>query len=358
MDLQNLLIFRIGHLGDTLVALPALWAIRRAFPGSRLTLLTNVDSKNPHYLSAKNILPEQGLIDDWISYPTGLSKVGTAAAMMRLSLDMRRRKFDSVIYLMPRIRAAEQINRDVRFFNLSGIKSVIGAKYLRQNILSGEIPKPTPVVEPEFEYLLSCLSHEGIEVGETIAPDLLLTDSERYSAKNWLHGQAGENMKEKALLAIAPGSKWESKIWHEERFAEVVNRLIENYSCYPIIFGGAEDRKKGERLLAGWKTGSNAAGELSVRESAALLSGCKLYLGNDTGTMHLAATAGTPCVAIFAAVDWKGRWLPFGTRNRIFRKTVECEGCHTPDCFNNKKCLNLVETDEVYNACVEVLSSV
>ena len=149
MDLKNILIFRIGHLGDTLVALPALWAIRRAFPAARLTLLSNVDANNPNYLSAKNILPQRGLIDDWISYPTGLSKVGAAAAMTRLSLGIRRRKFDSAIYLMPRIRTAEQIDRDIRFFSLSGIKKILGTKYLRENLLSDEIPTPTPTVQPE-----------------------------------------------------------------------------------------------------------------------------------------------------------------------------------------------------------------
>ena len=119
------------------------------------------------------------------------------------------------------------------------------------------------------------------------------------------------------------------------------------------IFGGAEDREKGDRLIARCKNGVNAAGSLSVRESAALLQDCTLYLGNDTGTMHLAAAVGTPCVAIFAAIDWVGKWTPFGDNNRVFRKSVECEGCHTPTCFNNHKCLDLVTVDEVYAACAD-----
>lgn len=355
MDLRNILIFRIGHLGDTLVALPALWAIRNAFPDARLTLLSNVDTRNPHYLSAKNVLPQTGLIDDWISYPTGMTKVGSAAAFTRLSLDLRRRKFDAAIYLMPRIRTSEQIDRDVLFFKLSGVRKVIGTAYLRQNSLSLTIPKPTPVVEPESEYLLKCLSFEGMPIGDISASELLLTKDEISSAEGWFESHTPKNLREKALIAVAPGSKWESKIWSEERFSDVVGRLIADNSCYPIIFGGAEDREKGKRLIAKWKSGANAAGELSIRESAALLRNCQLYLGNDTGTMHLAAAVGTPCVAIFAAVDWKGRWLPSGDRNHIFRKTVECEGCHTPDCFNHKKCLDLIETDEVYSVCVATL---
>ncbi|MGE3465976.1 MAG: glycosyltransferase family 9 protein, partial [Pyrinomonadaceae bacterium] len=104
-----------------------------------------------------------------------------------------------------------------------------------------------------------------------------------------------------------------------------------------------------------WGVGANAAGRTTVRQSAALLEHCRLYLGNDTGTMHLAASVGTPCVAIFAAIDWPGRWLPFGNRNVCFRRRVECEGCHTADCFNARKCLDLISAAEVYEACSGIL---
>jgi ADP-heptose:LPS heptosyltransferase len=80
-----------------------------------------------------------------------------------------------------------------------------------------------------------------------------------------------------------------------------------------------------------------------------------LYLGNDTGTMHLAASVGTPCVAIFSALDLIGRWHPFGTENEVFRRSVECEGCFSPTCFNKNKCLDLISAGEVYEACVRIL---
>ncbi len=330
------------------MALPALWAIRNAFPNACLTLLTNIDLRNPHYVSPRDVLPEKGIIDEWIAYPA------KAVAFFRLSLELRRRHFDAVIYLMPRIRSSKQIDRDMRFFRFSGISKVIGAEYLRRNSLEQEIPKPTPVVQSESDFLLRLLSSEGIH-GDGAKTELLLDDAEISSAKNWFRATVNTAHKGRKLIAIAPGSKWKSKIWSEMRFADVVRRLIAKNNCYPVIFGDDEDREKGERLLAGWKTGANAAGVLKIRESAALLRDCSLYLGNDTGTMHLAAAVGTPCVAIFAAIDWRGRWAPFGSRNQIFRKTVECEGCHTPDCFNQNKCLDLVTANEVYEACERVI---
>lgn len=134
-------------------------------------------------------------------------------------------------------------------------------------------------------------------------------------------------------------------------------RLIENFGVFPVIVGGPEDRTVGERLIDRWGLGANAAGSLSVRVSAAMMERLTLYIGNDTGSMHLAAAAGLPCVAIFAAVDWPGRWHPIGDGHRVLRRHVECEGCHSPICFNYHKCLDLITVEQVFDACQSVLSS-
>lgn len=355
MQIDRLLIFRIGHLGDTVVALPALWALRNAFPNAQIALLSNADVKNPHYISPEQVLPREGLVDEFIGYPTNLGKAATAAATLGLAARLRTKQFDAVAYLMPRSRSLRQIERDEKFFRLAGIGKILGVEHLKQTRLTEEIPIPTPTVEPEVRHLLQCLIADGLIDDPHFSSDLLLNSLEVDRSREWLQKATGRSPNDLKLVAIAPGSKWESKVWPEQRFAEVVQRLIAEFDVFPVIFGGAEDREKGDRLIAEWERGANAAGELSVRESAALLKDCDMYLGNDTGTMHLAAAVGTPCVAVFAAIDWVGKWTPFGDNNRVFRKSVECEGCHTPMCFNNHKCLDLVTVDEVYAACAEIL---
>ncbi len=356
MDFEKLLIFRIGHLGDALVALPAIWGIRKAFPSAHLALLSNADTDNPHYVSADKVLPEHGLIDEWITYPASGGKIASLPAMLKLMFELRRKRFEAVVYLTPRIRTLEQIDRDVRFFGFSGISKFIGIEYLKKTRLSATIPKPTPSVDAESVHLLKCLSFDGVPVNEIdLKPELLLTSGEVNFAKRWLRETIGFDAAKLKLIAVAPGSKWESKVWAEDRYAQVVSQLISKHGVFPIVFGGDEDREKGDRLLARWGTGANAAGKLNVREAAALIGECKIYLGNDTGTMHLAASVGTRCVAIFASTDWKGRWIPFGDGHRIFRQTVECEGCHTPNCFNGHKCLELTRSDAVYEACTRIL---
>ena len=145
--------------------------------------------------------------------------------------------------------------------------------------------------------------------------------------------------------------------WPEERFATVVKNLVATHDIWPVIFGGPEDRAVGERLLSAAGRGYNAAGALTLRGSVAALRRCALYLGNDTGTMHLAAAAGTPCVALFSSREWPGMWFPYGVRQKVFRTQIECEGCALVECFEQKRaCLDRVGSHEVERDCGRLLA--
>ncbi|HEX8637351.1 MAG TPA: glycosyltransferase family 9 protein [Pyrinomonadaceae bacterium] len=357
LDLKNILIFRTGHLGDTLVSLPAYWAVRKSFPEASLTLLSNANSASRKYVLAQNILPEKGLFDDWLTYPIETGKAEYLQSLAVLFKEIRRRKFDAIVYLMTRNRIPSQVKRDVWFFRLCGIKNIIGTGYLLRHYLDPKSRPPLPEVESEADYLLNCLKFEDFPfAAKAISSELLLTSEEISTAQKWLSENCFLHENAKRLVAVAPGSKWESKIWSEERFYQVVGKLIAEKNVFPIVFGGAEDREKGNRLIEKWGKGANAAGELDIRPAAAALAKCQLYVGNDTGTMHLAAAVKTPCVGIFSAIDWSGRWKPFGENHKIIRKKVECEGCLSPISLKGNKCLDLIEVKEVYDACLEVLN--
>jgi heptosyltransferase III len=342
-------------LGDTLVSLPAFWAVRNAFPNARLTLLSNSSKADSKYVLAQSILPKEGLFDNWITYPGGQNKVKLIQAFTKLFLEIRRGKFDALIYLMSRNRSKKSIERDKAFFKFAGIKNIIGTEYLLSNLLSYNQAKPLPKVESEVEFFLNCLKSDVSSVGKSMPkPEMLLTVDEIKAADQWLKDNYNFD-DEKTLIAVAPGSKWKSKIWSEERYFQVIRKLTEEKNVFPIVFGGKEDRETGERLIKRIGCGANAAGELNIRQAAAALAKCEFYLGNDTGTMHLAATVGTVCVGLFAAIDFDGRWYPYGENHRIIRKQVECEGCHSPVSLNQNKCLKMIEVDEVYQTCIKVL---
>jgi ADP-heptose:LPS heptosyltransferase len=162
----------------------------------------------------------------------------------------------------------------------------------------------------------------------------------------------------KRVVAIAPGSNMQSKRWPEAYYAEVGSSLIRRHPDIALaVVGGAEDKPLGDRLCSQWDgRARNFCGTLDVYGSAALLSRCAAYVGNDSGVMHLAAFAGIRCVAIFSARDTAGKWDPVGERHIVLREHPECEGCMLRTCVKEgNKCLTRIGVQRVLAEIERVL---
>lgn len=351
-DIKKILVYRIGHLGDTLVAMPAFWSIRTEYPNAKMTLLTNVNEDNPNFVMAKGVLPENGLFDEILTYVLAKEKLGQFFEYSKLLLKIKKRKFDVVVYLTTRNRNLSQIRRDVKFFRLAGIKKIVGVETLLKNRVELPETRPLPMIDSELEYLNRCVTDENFS--KITKPDvtLHLTDNEKEFAEDWLENHCNKALKENRLFGIALSSKWESKNWAIENFEKVICGMINERNVFPVFFGGNDEKEIGDEFVKKLKTGANAAGLLNIRSAAAALEKCRIFLGNDTGTMHLAASVTTPCVAVFAAIDWAGRWYPYGNYHTVFREAVECEACLLSVCNNNNKCLKLVSPEKVLDACL------
>ena len=352
---KRILVYRTGSLGDTIITLPAFHVLRENFPDAFIALLNNA-TEDKETVLAQSVLPAMGLFDDWLTYPTDDFSL---KAQTKLLFKIRSCKFDTLVYLSPRIRTAKQIKRDLAFFYLAGIRNFIGHKNLPLPLPVKEEDKPLPFVTKEADHFLDRLRLSGLDVpseGEG-SMDLRLKQDEMDYARDWLEKNCGDYFAQKKIFAVAPTSLWQSKIWAEERFAELGARLIEKFDLFPVIFGSSDDRACGERLISFWKRGANAAGELNVRRAAAALSFCRLYVGNDTGTMHLAAAVGTKCVAIFSAHSWPGWWYPYGEGHISLREVVPCESCLLRICDKDNLCLKMIEVEDVFKACERVLVS-
>jgi ADP-heptose:LPS heptosyltransferase len=316
-------------------------------------LLSNADPKSAN-VNPRDVVPE-GLVDEWVNYPiaNGSSKLTHS---LKLLMKLRRYSFETLVYLAPRLRSKEDVRRDLLFFRLAGISNVIGAKEFAP--LPRNKNERLPRVTNEVDHLLERVAQDGITVPAAgkAQVELLLTDTERFRAIAWLKSKV-EDPDARPLVAFGPGSKWPSKVWPEDRFLEVGRMLIEQFDAHPIVFGGPDDRALGERLIRAWGRGANAAGELSVREAGATLGHCRMYVGNDTGTMHLAAAAGARCVVVMSALDWPGHWDPYGEGHTVLRKCVPCEGCLLKICEHEAmRCMKEISVSEVLEACSKTLS--
>ncbi len=351
---KKVLIYRLGQLGDTVIALPSLWAIRRAFPDAHISYLSSEASVAGQTI-ARSVLPQHGIIDEWLPY-----KVPGHRAVVQLFKfwsNLRKGRFDLLVYLVPRGRTRWQVKRDMVFFRSAGIRNVIGHLGL-EPLPPRTKGKALPVEEHEAVHLMTRLARSGLATNpeEPLDMNLALTQEEHAAAEKWLQAAVPHSAERRLLIGIGPGSKWPSKIWPSERFEELGRRLTQELQVYPIVFGSPAERQLAERLTGAWRMGANGAGGLSIRTASAVLARCQLYVGNDTGTMHLAAAVGTPCVAIMSAQDWPGRWNPYGPSHIVLRRSVPCEGCFLSVCDREAlRCLREISVEDVLTACKKVL---
>ena len=354
-DLKRILVFRVGQMGDTLAALPSLWVLRRRFPDAKIVVISEVPTNSSH-VPPEAVLPQVGLVDAFAKYPSGIS-LKNVIASWRQFRRYRNEGFDTLVYLTPSERSRGQRVRDQIFFRACGINYLLATKGFSRDQKPKLANGTLAVKHKEADALLGRLALNGIEI--PLPPmrshSLEITEAERARASTWWTAKVKDTMPHTGWFALCTGGKVSAKRWPWERYADVGQRLIENHGLLPVIIGGAEDCDIATKLLSAWGTGLSAAGELSVREAAALMVSARFYLGNDTGVMHLAAAAGRPCVAVFSARDWPGIWEPYGPGHKVFRHDVSCSGCLLSVCNRQSECLLAVEPSDVYEACVEVL---
>jgi heptosyltransferase III len=337
---KRVLIYRLGSLGDTLVALPALHLVARAFPDAERRMLTNfpVNVKAP---PAAAIVGDSGLVQGYFRYAVGTRSV---VELTRLWWELRRWRPDVLVYLVG--RTVETARRDARFFRMCGIRRQIGVP-LSEDMLRNRWQEAEGALEPEAERLARNIAELGdAELDSPASWDLHLTEAERARAAEAIAG-----LGERPVIAVSVGTKVQSKDWGRENWRELLARLGGLYPQYGLVLAGAgEEGEASEFAAAGWRGGPvvNVCGKLTPRESAAAFARARLFLGHDSGPMHLAAAVQTPCVAIFAARNKPRVWFPYGRQHRVVYHQVSCWGCGLETCVVEKKrCLTSITVDEV-----------
>lgn len=356
--MKNILIYRIGPLGENLVAIPSIWVIKKSFPEARLYLLA--ENRIGHKrLTGREIFEGSEIFEDYYYYPvfsSGWKKLVLPFFLLILLIRLRLGNFHMLIYLTPSIRSPRQIKRDRFFFRLAGINNLIGTDGFYK------FPEKTvngyPLIPSETDLLLIRLKASGLIVPEIgfgkMELNLHKRDEETLnSILNKFKPNDG-----RPWIGIGPGASRTVNLWPAERYLEVIRRIVKKYKVWPIVFGGEEDKNMGEFLIKEWGCGYNLAGVLPVRSSISAMKRCQLFLGNDTGTIHIAALAKVPCVGVFSSRNYPGQWFPYGSGHKIFYKHIECEGCGLDDCIeNHKKCILSIQVDEVTKTCEVVLNN-
>jgi ADP-heptose:LPS heptosyltransferase len=156
------------------------------------------------------------------------------------------------------------------------------------------------------------------------------------------------------LIGVVPGSGWPSKRWMVERFAELIDRLVERLCAKVIVFGGKGDEEVGKRLNSLTRSRFiNAITCLSVKQLGAVMRHCRVVVSNDSGPMHVASAVGVSVVGIFGPTSSRERG-PVGVRNKVFDGVAECSPCFKDFC-KDPVCFDPISVDKVLSAVEELI---
>ena len=345
---EKILLYITGSLGDTLVAIPAVRAVRRNFPDAELILLQH--DPLGHNAEISQIIPDE-LVDGYLSYNTHAEKADKISIFRQLWSNLRKQNFQAAVYLVSSERPARSVRRDKLFFRSCGIKRLIGFHPFSKDKLYPLDSQNRPALTiSEAELKLERLRLDGIKTSEAEdfqLPLLKFSKAEIETAEKWLATR--RKKPHSRLISIAPGCKNPANYWSLENFIEIGQKLLDAEDCELVVIGGKTEHSEGEKMVSAWNSGINAAGQFSVRESGALLSLSDFHIGVDTGTTHLAAAVGTRCFAIYHERYNPGYWHPLGNQHTIIYHPVPCAGCRGLSCpLPDHPCMKNISVEAVW----------
>ena len=351
LDAKRVCIYRIGNIGDTACAIPAMCAIRRAYPAAHLTLVTSPGKAGA--VGARDLLDGVSWLDEILVYHS--EDIATARGQLELMRNLRARKFDVWIELSVVAAPLLTLFRNLIAARSAGARWGFGWRYeprfaARSQTLFNHFPD-------EVERLLEIVRSAGFAADDADFP-LELADSNRraVTALLDLSGAGGPARgSDEPMIAFAPGAKLEPNRWPADRFIEVGNSLAaRGYRI--VVLGGASDASMCDRIAkAIGRNSTSLAGKTTVRDSCEVLARCAMLICNDSGVQHLAVAVGTPCVSLFTRREFPGMWWPHGPQHEVLLKEVECHTCFLDACPYDNKCIKAIGVDEVIAAAGRVL---
>lgn len=333
---MKILIRSTNWVGDAIMALPALRAVRMRFPEAEITILARP------YVAF--IYKNQRVCDNMMLVDYKRDMVS----------ELREQKFDKALLLQNAFEAAWLAWR-------AGIPERVGyARDGRSLLLTKAVPVPKPGEIPAHEqyYYLELLRRanwlDSLPNESFIGLDAPEENRRRAAQFLCSNGVRPDSLR----IAIGAGASYGSaKCWPPGRFAELANRLQAHSAVDIILFGTRAEEPVSSAIAAGMhRPPIDFTGKTPIDDLPALLSQCHLFIGNDSGAMHVAAAVGLPVVAVFGPTD------PFGTapvtpRCSIVQEKPYCSPCFLRRCPTDHRCMTRVTPDAVEAAARHWISS-
>lgn len=333
----RILIVRLSAIGDTVAAMPVLNALRMRYPTAEIAWL--VEDRSAALLYGHPALDR-----------VFIAKKGWL------------KSFDEVRLLRKRLQAfSPNITIDVQcLFKsafaawLSGAKTRIGfggndgregSRWLNNVRVHAD---ETHIIDKNMQLL-----HPIGICGSSVEFDLPESEADRVTAARIRHEMNAEG----SFAVLNIGASWASKRWEINRFTDLAVYLSEQWNIPSLLIGGSpEERNDAEKIVVGSRGIAQLTPMLSLTELAALCRESTIFIGSDTGPLHIAAAVGTPCIGLFGPT--KGlRTGPYGPIHRIVQKRTPIEPNFKPREASSEW-MDAIALEHVSAACDEILTKI
>ena len=334
-DVREILVIRTAYIGDVVMTIPILRPLKERYPLAKISFLTST--------KAGEVLENNPYVDDIITFDPFWFYPSQINEYLKFIRRLKGKTFDLVIEARGDIRELLFLvfPLNARFkvsYDVGG-----GGYFLTHSV-------PYKALRHKVEYHLDIARYLGCEING-VEWEIYLTDDENKKAADLLLSGGADI--DKPLIAIHPGARKELKCWPAERFARVADSLIEKYGVSLVITGTSEEIPLAENVK---KMMINdcvcLAGKTTLREMAAVIKRCNLFICNDSSPMHIAAALNIPTIAIFGPSK-SVETSPYGAEHIVIEKEFPCRyRCDEDICHfvNHHQCMKDISVDDVVTA--------
>jgi ADP-heptose:LPS heptosyltransferase len=331
-DPRRIVCFHLNQIGDLIFSLPALYNLRARYPGAHIAGITRP--------SCRDLLLLSGLVDEVIERDDG-----SFAGAVGLGRQIKRDSFDLVL-LFSTSPSAWVAAHASRIRVKAGFRHCVGALGFQYRV-----PWSPP---PSTENNLRLVEAIGCPLEKKDYVGLVRPGEIESSAAAALLARAGVGDGER-IAVISPGASKgrDLKRWPDKTCAQAADALRDQFGLTPVIVGMRGDA---DGITALSRRARDITGQTSLPVLAGVLARSSLFVGTDSGVMHLAGAVGTPVVALFGPSDFRATG-PQGENHRIVHLDLPCRPCMANECTIGRPCMEDITRDMVLDAVRDLVAA-
>jgi len=352
--IRKILAIKLRHMGDVLLTVPAIRALKETFPQATISVLVNSGTEE--------VLEGNPIIDELIVFDSSIKKariVNRVIKELRFLKEIRSKGFDMTVDLTSGDRSAIiSFLSGARYrlaYNPKG-KGFLGKRYLYTHLAEKDNSKHMILQNLEL------LEQFGITTENTDV-DFFIPEEAKVSVREiFIQNNIKGN---DTIVHIHPTSRWLWKCWKDEYMAEVIGWLIDR--GMRVVITSAPDEKEMEKAKRILSLPSSRithhtshildlCGKTSIKQLVAVSEASALFIGVDSAPMHIAAAVKTPVIALFGP-SGENIWGPYGNTHIVITKELPCKPCKKGSCegIELRDCMTAIKPDDVKEAVSKVL---